>query len=36
LIDDVFTSGATASNCAQVLKKKGARAVYVLTVARAF
>jgi ComF family protein len=36
LIDDVFTSGATASNCAQALKNKGARAVYVLTVARAF
>jgi ComF family protein len=36
LIDDVFTSGATAANCAQALKKKGARAVYVLTVARAF
>lgn len=36
LIDDVFTSGATASNCAKALKKKNARAVYVLTVARAF
>jgi ComF family protein len=36
LIDDVFTSGATASNCAKALKNKGARAVYVLTVARAF
>jgi ComF family protein len=36
LIDDVFTSGATVSNCAKVLKNKGARAVYVLTVARAF
>ncbi len=35
LIDDVFTSGATASNCAKAMKKKGARAVYVLTVARA-
>jgi ComF family protein len=35
LIDDVFTSGATASNCAKALKNKGARAVYVLTVARA-
>jgi ComF family protein len=36
LIDDVFTSGATAANCAKALKNKGARAVYVLTVARAF
>ncbi|HEX8247621.1 MAG TPA: ComF family protein [Pyrinomonadaceae bacterium] len=36
LIDDVFTSGATVSNCAKALKNKGARAVYVLTVARAF
>lgn len=36
LIDDVFTSGATASNCAAKLKEKGARAVYVLTAARAF
>ena len=35
LIDDVFTSGSTVSNCAQVLKKNGANKVYVLTVARA-
>ena len=35
LIDDVFTSGATASNCAKILKQNGARKVYVLTVARA-
>lgn len=35
LIDDVFTSGATASVCAKVLKEKGARKVYVLTLARA-
>ncbi|CAN5434520.1 ComF family protein [soil metagenome] len=35
LVDDVFTSGATVSNCAKILKKKGAKAVYVLTVARA-
>lgn len=35
LVDDVFTSGATASNCAEILKEKGARTVYVLTVARA-
>jgi ComF family protein len=36
LVDDVFTSGATASNCAEALKKSGARRVYVLTIARAF
>lgn len=35
LIDDVFTSGATASACAKVLKKAGAEKVYVLTLARA-
>lgn len=36
LIDDVFTSGATASHCAKTLKKKGADKVYVFTIARAF
>ncbi len=35
LVDDVFTSGATASFCAKALKKKGAGRVYVLTIARA-
>jgi ComF family protein len=35
LIDDVFTSGATASYCARELKKKGANKVSVLTLARA-
>ena len=35
LIDDVFTSGATVSNCAKALKKAGAEKVFVLTVARA-
>lgn len=35
LIDDVFASGATVSNCAKALKKAGAGKVYVLTVARA-
>jgi ComF family protein len=34
LIDDVFTTGATVSNCAKILKKKGASKVFVLTVAR--
>lgn len=36
LVDDVFTSGATVSACAQVLREKSAREVFVLTVARAF
>jgi competence protein ComFC len=36
LIDDVFTSGATVSSCAKVLKKNGAAKVYVMTIARAF
>lgn len=35
LVDDVFTSGATASNCAKVLKKNGAAEVRVITLARA-
>jgi ComF family protein len=35
LVDDVLTSGATASNCAKVLKQHGAAKVYVLTLARA-
>ncbi len=34
LIDDVLTTGATAESCTKVLKKNGAKAVYVLTVAR--
>jgi len=34
LIDDVFTSGATVSNCANTLKENGASAVYVFTLAR--
>lgn len=34
LVDDVFTSGATASMCAKALKKKGADKVYVFTIAR--
>lgn len=34
LIDDVFTSGATVSNCAKVLKQSGAKKIYVLTVAQ--
>ena len=34
LVDDVFTSGATVSNCAEILKKNGADKVYVFTLAR--
>jgi len=35
LVDDVFTTGATASACAKVLREAGAREVFVLTAARA-
>ena len=35
LIDDVFTSGSTVSNCSKVLKKSGAASVNVITLARA-
>jgi ComF family protein len=35
LIDDVFTTGATISECARMLRKAGAADVYALTVARA-
>ncbi|PYS23540.1 MAG: ComF family protein [Acidobacteria bacterium] len=35
LIDDVFTTGATVSSCAEALKQSGAEDVFVLTVARA-
>jgi ComF family protein len=34
LIDDVMTTGATATSCAQALKRAGARKVTLLTVAR--
>ncbi|MFN3466417.1 MAG: double zinc ribbon domain-containing protein [Candidatus Brocadiales bacterium] len=34
LVDDVLTTGLTASECAKVLKRAGAERVYVLTVAR--
>jgi ComF family protein len=35
LVDDVFTTGATVSACAEALKTAGARNIFVLTVARA-
>jgi ComF family protein len=34
LVDDVFTTGATVRECAKVLKKSGAKSVFVLTLAR--
>ena len=34
LIDDVLTTGATVNECARILKRAGAKAVYVLTLAR--
>lgn len=33
LIDDVFTTGATAESCAKALKEKGAKTVFVQTLA---
>lgn len=35
LVDDVCTTGETAAECARVLRRNGASAVYVVTVARA-
>ena len=35
LVDDIFTSGATVSNCAKSLKKAGAKRVDIFTLARA-
>jgi ComF family protein len=35
LVDDVYTSGATVNECSRTLKKHGAKAVHVLTLARA-
>ncbi|PWK16195.1 ComF family protein [Tumebacillus permanentifrigoris] len=34
LLDDIYTTGATANACAKKLHEAGARAVYVITVAR--
>jgi predicted amidophosphoribosyltransferase len=35
LIDDVLTTGITASECARILKKAGAQKVFLLALARA-
>ncbi len=35
LMDDVLTTGATASACAQALREAGAKGIWVVTVARA-
>ncbi len=35
LLDDIYTTGTTANECAKVLKENGAEKVYVLTLSRA-
>ena len=35
LVDDVFTTGATVSACAEALAQAGAKSVFILTIARA-
>jgi competence protein ComFC len=35
LVDDIFTTGATVSECARTLKKAGAKEVRIFTIARA-
>ena len=34
LIDDVVTTGSTVGECAKILKENGAKAVYVLAIAK--
>jgi len=34
LVDDVVTSGATVGECARILRRAGARGIYILTIAR--
>ena len=34
IMDDVFTTGTTVSECARILQRSGASKVYVATVAR--
>jgi predicted amidophosphoribosyltransferase len=34
VVDDVFTTGTTVNECAKALRKAGAQAVYVQTLAR--
>jgi len=34
LVDDIYTTGATASACSRILLRAGAKAVWVATVAR--
>lgn len=36
LVDDVMTTGATANECARILKKHGAKRVFVVTAARTY
>jgi ComF family protein len=35
LVDDVYTSGATVNECSRVLRRSGAKEVFVVTLARA-
>jgi glutamine phosphoribosylpyrophosphate amidotransferase len=35
IVDDVMTTGTTAGECARVLRRAGAKEIFVVTVARA-